>query len=95
MLQLIDSDNVYITRHAVERFANRILHLDSNALTISELDYIKDIIKSLLPKKIINQKNKVSYLIDGIYILIVDATVITVYTKQKKGGKCLQSKQNR
>lgn len=81
MTNLINNEDVYITRHAIERFGERVLGMSS--IVPSQYKEIKAIIYQQLPNKIICG-DRIAYKIDGVLYILSKHKLVTVVKNNKK-----------
>lgn len=81
MTNLINNEDVYITRHAIERFSKRVLGMSS--IMPSQYREIKAIIYQQLPNKII-YGDRIAYKINGILYILNKHKLVTVIKNNKK-----------
>lgn len=81
MINLINNEDVYITRHAIERFGERVLGMSS--IVPSQYKEIKAIIYQQLPNKIV-YVDRITYKINGVLYILNKHKLITVVKTNKK-----------
>lgn len=92
MINLINSEDVFITRHAVERYYERVLGMSD--IVPSQYKEIKDIIYQQLPNKII-LTDRIAYKLDGVLYIFSKHKLLTVVTTNKKEVNEKRSKKSK